>query len=460
MKKNIIYLALAISALLAGQSCTDSFFEEYPSNKVTEGNFYQSKEDFDQGVRACYASLTGQLAWDINELSYRSDEAKLEDMTAGTVDRFAIDHFQEMASTGMLEDIWVSWYQGINRCNDVLDHIQGKTFDSANVLEAEARFLRAWFYFKLYRVFGTVPLIKKVSSPAVALKTPRCKQEEMKEFLAEDLLFAAENLPALRPAEVGRVTKMAAKALYAKVLLTFGDYAEAEKVLSGIQTDSFYGLMPTTADVFLQANKMNKEMIFVVYYNNATDSGHGAWWTASNLADIKNPTPTFLSIYDSAKDNRYPLISEYHKVASNNYLMNKWYTTFDAVYTTSTTADFPHIRFADVVLMMAEALGQQGKVEDALPYLNKIRKRAGLDNLSIGDVSTKDAFIRALADERGREFALEGQRWYDLVRLGLAVEYFSSLGNTVDNHNLLFPIPSTELEIIADKNILWQNPGF
>ena len=460
MKKIITYITFATSLLLAGQSCTDKFFEEYPSNKVTEGNFFQNKGDFDQSVRACYASLTGQLAWDYNELAYRSDEAKLEDMTAGTVDRFAIDHFEEMASTGLLHDIWIAWYQGINRCNDVLDHIDGQKFDEANVFEAEARFLRSWFYFKLYRTFGVVPLVKKVSSPAVALKTPRCTEAEMKKFLSDDLLFAAKNLPVNRPAEVGRVTQMAAKALYAKVLLTFKDYSEAEKVLSEIQTDSFYGLMPTTADVFLQANKMNKEMIFVVYFNNATDSGHGAWWTTSSLVDIKNPTPLFREIYDAAKDNRYPLIAEYHKVSNTNYLMNKWYTTFDAVYTTSTTADFPHIRFADVVLMMAEALAQQGKVEDALPYLNKIRTRAGLAALKFSEVSTKDAFIRALAEERGREFALEGQRWYDLVRLGLAVEYFSSLGNTIDNHNLLFPIPSTEIEIVADKSILWQNPGF
>lgn len=460
MKKIILYMALAASALIAGQSCTDKFFEEYPSNKVTEGNFFQSKEDFDQGVRACYAMLSSQLSWDITELAYRSDEAKLEDMTAGTVDRFAIDHFEEMASTGLLHDIWVSWYQGINRCNDVLDHIKGQTFDGAATFEAEARMLRAWFYFKLYRVFGVVPLVKNVVSPAVALKTPRCTQEEMKAFLIEDLDFAAENLPATRPAEVGRATQLGAKALKAKILLTFADYAAAETVLSGIQTDSFYGLMPTTADVFRHTNKMNKEMVFVVYFNNATDSGHGAWWTASSLVDIKNPTPLFREMFDATKDNRYPLIAEYEKVSNTNYLMKKWYTPFDAVYTTSTNADFPIIRFADIVLMMAEALGQQGHIEDALPYLNKIRTRAGLSALTISDVSTKDAFIQELADERAREFALEGHRWYDLVRLGLAVQYFSSLGNTVDNHNLLFPIPSTEIEIVANNSILWQNPGF
>ena len=140
--------------------------------------------------------------------------------------------------------------------------------------------------------------------------------------------------------------------------------------------------------------------------------------------------------------------------------MNKWYTPFDVTYTTQVNSDFPHIRYADVVLMMAEALGRQNRIAEALPYLNKTRKRAGLSELTRDDVTSQERFIQELADERGREFALEGQRWSDLVRLGLAVNYFSDLGYSLDNHNLLFPIPDEEIRIVSNETILWQNPGF
>ncbi len=452
-----IFLALLCAFLPV--SCSKDFFNQYPSNKTTDDKVYLTDDDFNQAVRGCYARLTSQLSWHINELAYRADEAHLEDMTTSTQERYANDHFQELSTAGMFQSIWSAWYSGIDRCNDLLDHIASTSLELPDSYQAEGRFLRAWFYFNLYRTFGVVPIVKTVVSPAEARTIPRCGASEMLAFLKEDLCYAAEHLPESRPEEAARVTSMAAKALLAKVYLTFGEYAEAEKILSGIQTDSFYGLMPTAADVFDCGQKMNKEMIFVVYFNNANDSGHGAWWSVSSLTDIKNPDPDFLTIYDGA-DNRLPLISTYHKVSSTNYLMLKWYTPFDAVYTTQVNSDFPHIRFADVVLMMAEALGQQGKIGDALPYLNRTRTRAGLPALTSADVSTKDQFIQALADERGREFALEGQRWYDLVRLGLAVDHFKSLGYTVDNHNLLFPIPWEEIHIVDDNDILWQNPGF
>ena len=86
--------------------------------------------------------------------------------------------------------------------------------------------------------------------------------------------------------------------------------------------------------------------------------------------------------------------------------------------------------------------------------------RAGLPALSAAEVSGKEAFIKELADERGREFALEGQRWYDLVRLGLAVSFFKDMGYTIDAHQLIFPIPQDQIQIVNDKSILWQNPGY
>ena len=226
-------------------------------------------------------------------------------------------------------------------------------------------------------------------------------------------------------------------------------------------TDTGYGLMATTAQVFDISNKMNKEIIFALYYNKSNDHGHGYWYSATTnvLADIKNPTPEFKAIY-SAEDNRLNLINTYTKINNSLYAITKWMDTYDAQFTTQVGNDFPMLRYADVVLMYAEALGQQGNISGALTYLNKTRKRAGLTELTEAEVADKKAFIQELADERGREFALEGHRWFDLVRLDLAVDFFKSRGYSVDSHNLLFPIPQDQIEIVNDKSILWQNPGF
>ena len=139
--------------------------------------------------------------------------------------------------------------------------------------------------------------------------------------------------------------------------------------------DGSYGLMPSTAQVFDIANKMNKEIIFALYYNKTNDNGHGYWYSTSTgvLADI--------TLY-SAEDNRFNLINTYTKISNSLYAMTKWMDTYDAQFTTQVGNDFPMLRYADVVLMYAEALGQQGNISEALTYLNKTRTRASLPELT------------------------------------------------------------------------------
>ena len=461
MKNKIIKIALTGTLLLSLASCSDSFFEQYPSNSITEGNFYKTDEDFNQGIYSCYDKMKTQMAFYLNELAYRSDECYLESMAVSTQDRYDIDRFQEKSNNGIMKNIWNAWYNGIYRCNDVLGHMAGKTLVNGDKYRGEALFLRSWWYFSLYRVFGGVPVTTTVVSPADAKNIARCSDEDMYNRLTEDLTEAIGLLPEKRSKEVARVTKIAAQALLAKVYLTFGKYPEAQKVLEDAMTDTGYGLMATTAQVFDISNKMNKEIIFALYYNKTNDHGHGYWYSTNTnvLADVRNPTPEFKAIY-SADDNRLNLINTYTKITNSLYAMTKWMDTYDAQFTQQVGNDFPLLRYADVVLMYAEALGQQGNISGALTYLNKTRKRAGLAELTEAEVADKKAFIQELADERGREFALEGQRWFDLVRLDLAVDFFKARGYSVDSHNLLFPIPQDQIEIVNDKSILWQNPGF
>lgn len=459
--KYLSKITVLAAALLLTTACGDSFMEQYPSNDVTKNNFYNNDTDFNQAVRGCYARLKTNSGFLITEMAYRSDESELTAMAVSTQDRYDIDHFAERPNNGVTSDVWDTWYNAIYRCNDVLANLEGKQLANGDRYKGECLFLRAWFYFNLYRTFGVVPLTRVAVTPVQAQSIPRCTEEEIYTLLSEDLTEAASLLPDNRDAEVARVTKTAAWALLGKVELTFKHPTEAKTALDNAMKNSFYGLETSTARVFDVSNKMNKEMIFALYYNKSTDNGHGYWFSSNTnvLADVRNPAAVLRDSY-TADDNRKPLVSEYVEVTKNKvYAIKKYYDTYDATYTTLVGNDFPLIRYSDVVLMYAEALADID-LSQALTWLNKTRVRAGLTELTSADAPSRAEFIKLLAQERGREFALEGQRWFDLVRLGLAVEHFRSMGYSVDNHNLLFPIPQSQIEIVNNTDILWQNPGY
>ena len=177
--KPTYYLLLGVAALGAA-SCTDSFFEQYPSNSVTENNYYITDDDFDQGVAACYHKLKTQMGYHLNELAYRSDECCKQAMTVSDASTYYFDHFEENSSNAIMSDIWNAWYNGIYRCNDVLDHLEGREeLPNYDKYRGEVLFMRSWWYFNLYRAFGGVPIAHKVVSrpmprPSVAARTTRC----------------------------------------------------------------------------------------------------------------------------------------------------------------------------------------------------------------------------------------------------------------------------------------------
>lgn len=456
--KKITYIIALATTLLTAVCCSESFFDRYPSNSITEGNFFQSENDFNQAVMACYYKLKTQSAFTITELGYRSDESLLESMAVSSQNRYDLDHFSENASNSLLNDVWDAWYNGIYRCNDFLDHSEGKDFAKLPEYTGEVLFIRSWFYFNLYRTFGCVPIVTRVVTPGEAKTVPRCKDAEMYERLKTDLTEAAALLPKSRSSEKGRVCDIAANALLGKVALTFKHYDDAKTALEAAMENTAFGLETSTARVFDVNNKGNKEVIFRLCYDKSMDEGHAHYFSSNTgvAADRNKPTVESTGLY-ALKDSRLSLLD--YKQVNNIYVMQKWYDTFDVTYPTIVGNDFIHLRYADVVLMYAEtlALMDGGDMALACEYLNMTRKRAGLDDFSTSD---RNAFIKELADERGREFIDEGQRWFDLVRLGLAVDYFNSLGYSMDSHNLIMPIPKSQLEIYGDTNVLWQNPGF
>lgn len=209
---------------------------------------------------------------------------------------------------------------------------------------------------------------------------------------------------------------------------------------------------------------MNREVIFAVRYNKTVvGEGHGAWYSITNLNDDNNRTETLKHLYDNTEDTRAALL-EYVKVPGvNTCLMKKFYDTRDES-TRQYGPDNILIRYADVVLMYAEALNEvsysSSRESEALKALNMIRTRAGLNPIDIADVPTQDDFRKALMLERQKEFPYEGQRWFDSIRLGGAIEAAASDGKQIQQYQFLYPIPSSEIERINNTDLLWQNPGY
>lgn len=446
-------------------SCGDSFFDLEPASSVTIDKVYKTASDYNVAVIGCYAKLQSQVNFYTECCEYRSDNLSLGAPTAGTQDRYDIDHFTEKPSNGILSSYWANFNNNVYRCNLLLDQIDGANFaeNLKKQYKGEAMFIRALNYFNMYRIWGGVPATKHVVSAAEALKVARYSDEQMFDLIAGDLKEIVDNnyLPeTYSSADMGRATSGAAKALLGKVYLTFHKWTEAKDILS--QLIGKYQLVSPIAQVFNVDNKNNNEIIFAVHFNKEIEGeGHSYWYNLTNASDDTNQTSSLLNTFPTG-DDRKDLIT-YVQVEKNVRLMNKFYDTKSPTFKTVGN-DQILLRYADVLLMYAEALNEiqydasEGSL--ALKYLNAVRQRAGISNLTAKQLPSQEKFRKGILVERQREFPYEGQRWFDLVRMGFAKSVMAENGVEIKDYQLLFPIPQQEIEKVGNKSILWQNPGY
>lgn len=458
-------LVLASLATLLMTSCGDSFFDLEPASSVTIDKVYKTASDYNVAVIGCYAKLQSQVNFYTECCEYRSDNLSLGAPTAGTQDRYDIDHFTEKPSNGILSSYWANFNNNVYRCNLLLDQIDGANFaeNLKKQYKGEAMFIRALNYFNMYRIWGGVPATKHVVSATEALKVARYSDEQMFDLIVGDLKEIVDNnyLPeTYSSADMGRATSGAAKALLGKVYLTFHKWTEAKDILS--QLIGKYQLVSPIAQVFNVDNKNNNEIIFAVHFNKEIEGeGHSYWYNLTNASDDTNQTSSLLNTFPTG-DARKDLIT-YVQVEKNVRLMNKFYDTKSPTFKTVGN-DQILLRYADVLLMYAEALNEiqydasEGSL--ALKYLNAVRQRAGISNLTAKQLPTQEKFRKGILVERQREFPYEGQRWFDLVRMGFAKSVMAENGVEIKDYQLLFPIPQQEIEKVGDKSILWQNPGY
>lgn len=473
--KNIIYLSIISVFLIT--SCDESFLDLTPNSNPNISSLYQNDNDFEQAVNGVYDEMQNYYRdyWQFGEL--RSDNG--DHLGTGSDQFQRVDEFRLLVTDGVLNSTWQSVYHSIFRANMVLEQMEdadASLVPNMNRYEAEVRFLRALNYFNLVRIWGEIPLVLKTLSPEEGLEFPQTPENLIYESIISDLQFAADNLPeSYSGNQIGRATEGAAKSILGKVYLTLEDFQKAESVLAEVLSLG-YSLLSDYKSVFDHFNEHHSEYIFDIEYESDL-SGEGSnfanqfipndaelrdqFGITGDVGETLNPTDDYFSIFsdnDSRKD--FAAVRGFYQEDSSFFTTKN---SFTMKYLTSVNTAFDSrvnwkvIRFADVLLMYAEALNENGKTDQALIELNKVRTRAGVETYSgLSQTEARDA----IALERRLELGFEGHRWFDLVRTGKAYEVMSAKGYNMEEYQVLFPKPQQQLDVVNDPSVLSQNQGY
>jgi starch-binding outer membrane protein, SusD/RagB family len=459
MKKSL-QLICCLAALSLTLSSCNKFLEIEPKSDPTVASYYKNTDDIRNAVNGCYAALQGKnqyMQHFITLMETRSDNVS-DNNSGGNAGRdYNIDRFIAGADNVVFLEAWQSIYNDIYRCNLALSNME--VVNSAALrrqYEAELRYLRALNYFNAVRLWGDIPLTLIPVSPEASYNLIRNPQAEVYSAIEADLLAAAGGLPlAFGGADVGRATKGSAQSLLGKVYLTEKKFGDAARVLQEVIASNQYQLLPNIADVFASANKLNKEIVFAVRYNKSVvDEGHPV------LTYFDGPVldPALLNGYQST-DNRRDLLNTVPSNSRNP--VKKYFDAFD-LNTNNVGNDFPVLRYADVLLMCAEALNEQAYNGSgmSMSYLNQVRARANASTFTSTNLPDQASFRNAVYQERRLEFPLECQRWFDLVRTNTAGPAMQAVNLNIQPWQYLYPIPLTEVQIVNDPKTFPQNPNY
>lgn len=474
MSKNSFIIIAVIFVALAASSC-EKQLDQLPISYSSVDLAYSSPSGIEAAVAGAYSGIQSAGQYGFNMVYFaeiRSDNTDLEDLTINQGQYGDFETFRLIPQNTTLNDTWVSMYQTIQRCNIVLnriDAIKGMDETTKTKRKGEMKFIRALTYFNLVRIWGNVPLVTKETDDAFeSFNQNRSPVADIYTQIETDLAAAVSALPSAAEA-TGRATLGAANALLGKVYLTEKKYTQA---ISALQTViGKYSLAANFSDVF-QDNSV--ESIFEIQY---ISGGLGEGSSFSNQFAPKNsgaelkidgttggdnrPTTDLFNAYSNTDTRKAVTIK---KVTDGRMYAGKW------VVPVAKSGDGDKnsivLRYADVLLMLSEALNEQGYATtgQAFDLLNMVRTRANMPVYQSGDLPDQNSFRDAVFNERRLELATENHRWFDLVRTGRAVQvmnaYFIASGSIsrVDDHQILFPIPQTQID--ASGNKILQNAGY
>lgn len=451
--KNKILFSLSIIFLLVLSSC-EKFLEENPKGIITVAGFYKTTED----ATIAETSLYGALSYDLYRGQMLDLDLRSDDMTIASTawaPRIPMENYTYNGTTIDLGRwIWPNSYIGIERANVVIEKVEPMNIPQTikDRVVGTAYFIRALHYYELARVHGDCPLKLKATAGTEGNSLPRSPVADVFKSVIADLIIAADKLPV--QSANGRASKGAALGLLAKTLLYTKEYDKAKAAGLAVEKLDRYSLYTNYADAFDCANKeTNHESLFEAVYHQDVDPGNffmkdampancivegryrqdGAGW-GSYAATLQS--------YDSyetgdlRKDYNY-LVS-YHdqrgfdstfNIRSIGYVYLAKYRPQLGAPWGGAANNFPVMRYAEVLLMIAEAENElNGPSADAQIYMNYVRTRAGLANIGGAAIASKDAFRNAIIEERRHELLFEGQRFFDLVRFGKLNEALTAIG--------------------------------
>ena len=477
MKKTYILAGLLTLSLSA---CTQKFLDLAPISSINTSSYYQTASDMLTALSGAYGSL--QFAGQYGQYYVMSDIPSDDTypVLSGTVtDQDQFDKFYLLTTNPYLLAAWSDGYRGIYRCNTVIGRIEGITMDATlkSRVIGEAKFLRALMYFNLVRYFGDVPLIlTEITDPLQGYNYGRTPATDVYTQIVKDLTDAETVLPvSYTGTDIGRATAGAAKSLLGKVYLTQKNYASAAAKLKEVIAPGTYSLLPSYANLFTPANKNSRESIFEVQYkkgNIGEGSSYANSYAPTNSGNAviafggggnNIPTADLERSYE-ANDPRKTISMATSYTNTSGAKVDAYYIKKYAdqpVVANDSEDNWYVLRYADVLLMYAEALNETGKTADALPYLNQVRQRVGLADKSI---STQADMRLALEQERRVELAFEGHRWFDLVRTDRAIPVLNAkaaaigIKTPLTTNSLIFPVPQSQIDINPTK--IKQNPGY
>jgi len=490
MKKIIITFLFSAGLLV---SCTE--LEVTPTSFVTEDNYFITQDDAVASVTAVYASLSidpGEQSLFGRNLYFLTDmgsDYAAAGVSATNPQVRAMSSLTHDATNDRVQVAWRQIYNGINRANVSIDNIPkvaGNEVIKTRLIN-EAKFIRGLLYFQAVRLWGGVPIVlhEAKSINLGDLKTNRATVEEVYTQIIQDLTDAEALPPTYTAADAGRATSGAAKAILAKVYLTRKDWPNAIlKAREVINGGYGYALFEDFQDIFTKTKKNGKEHIFSVQFepNQAGNGSSGSTFqstsftgfTATEPADIISDVALFYDIYapgDKRRDVSYakqllnPTTGTLYTFPKP--IFKKYLDLTNLATPGNVAINFPIIRYADILLSLAEAINEQsGPTAETYELINQVRRRAFGKPITTPDSAVdlaglnQTTFRAAIQEERKKEFVQEGQRWFDLVRWGTLVTEVKKVTakNSVSERNNLYPIPQSERNINPDG--LPQNPGY
>ncbi|MDR1740044.1 MAG: RagB/SusD family nutrient uptake outer membrane protein [Bacteroidales bacterium] len=536
MKK--IFYIIFLSAITGITSCSKWLGEPQPARPGLEDFFASGGEAAIQVINGAYSPLqweygsTYSSEWWIGDIA--SDDAlkggqNVSDMAAA----YEFDNFRVSNNNAILLDIYQMNYQGIARCNLALEEIPKMATDTImnervkTRLLGEAKFLRALYYFRLVRIFQELPLVTVTIRSSAEWKQPKASVTTIYDTIIADLLDAESKLWTLadtkaNPDNIGRATKGAAQAMLLKVYLYRQNWTEAKKWGEVIINDGEYNLEPVYADNFSVYNENGKESVFEIQYSEEASSDYGTFnphfggtrgtfttiltrsrstnfpkmgATTSEGWGFNKPTQNLYDEFEAGDARREASILNIPTSLMSNpteeiylgcpYLSRK-YALIDSAgnsiwdgHATRAPINIKLIRYADVLLMYAEACNESGDLGTATTILNDLR---AVRRNECADPSTQlpdfpygaylggqDGIRLALRHERRVELAMEGHRWFDIVRWGIAKETMdaykagetqevqNAMSTFVKDRNEYFPLPQYEIDLSGfEQNDKWK----